>query len=239
MPVIPDDDSAAAAPLDGYLLEKPCIDSYVPVPGADQTCPELPEVETQHRTEQFGGDPSITYLVTLRVRGIHERHWYQGGTLHSSGRAYIGGLPTAHSPLAPNADFTPGQGACPMHPPETDDEFKLPFDLPVEIRPSDGCFNAYTIFALVVSAPKQAYYLNYTADFDGTDRPAHVVHATDYTVTVAIQGQAALDFYVIDGDHHQVTNDGTLTVEGLKVPQPYNGTLLQLDVVSVMRAPQL
>ncbi len=231
------DDSAAAEVLRGYLLEKPCIDGYIPIPGADQTCPEAPEVETQHRTEHFDGDAGVTYLVTLRVRGIHERHWYAGGTLHSSGRAYVGGFPTVHSPLAPDADFTPGQGACPVHPPETDEKFQLPFEVPLELRPSDGCFNAYTIFALTVSAPKQTYFLNYTDDFDGKDRPAHVVHATDYTVTIAIAGQAALDFYVIDGDHHQVTNDGTLSVEGLNVQQPYNGTLLQLDVVSVIRAP--
>jgi hypothetical protein len=233
----PGDESAAAQVLSGYLLEKPCVDGYVPVPNVNQTCPESPETETQHRTEHFGGDASVTYLVTLRVRGVNERHWYEGGSLDTNQRVYVGGRPTAHSPLAPDADFTPGQGACPMHPPETDEKFKLPFELPTEIRPSDGCFNAYTIFALIVSAPKQTYYLNYTDDFDGKDRPAHVVHATDYSITVSIQGQAALDFFVVDGDHHQVTNDGSVSVEGLKVAQPYNGTVLQLDVLSVTRAP--
>jgi hypothetical protein len=229
------DNRTVALALDGYLLKKPCVDTYVPMPNVNQTCPEKPEDENQHRLERFGGDPNVTYKVTLRVRGINERHWYEGGTLDPNMLFYSGGRPTAHSPLAPNAVFTPGQGACPMHPPETDAKFPLPFPLPTEINPSDGCFNAYTIFALVVSAPKRTYYLNYTDDFDGKDRPAHIVHKTDYVVTFPVQGQAQLDFYIIDGDHHQVTNDGTMTVSGLKVAEPYNGTFLQLDVVTVVQ----
>src|SRR4051794_4507929 len=51
-------------------------------------------------------------------------------------------------------------------------------------------------------------------------------YKTDYTVTIPISGQAQLDFYTIDGDHHQVTNNGTMTVANVKTAQPYNGNFL-------------
>ena len=55
-------------------------------------------------------------------------------------------------------------------------------------------------------------------------------------MTIPIAGQARLDFYTIDGDHHQVTNNGTMTVPNLKTAQPYNGNFLELTVVDVTRA---
>lgn len=79
-------------------------------------------------------------------------------------------------------------------------------------------------------------HLNQTKDFDGVDRQPHSVYKTDYTVTIPITGQAQLDFYTIDGDHHQVTNNGTMTVPNVKTAQPYNGNFLELTVVAVTRA---
>ena len=65
-------------------------------------------------------------------------------------------------------------------------------------------------------------------DFDGVDRQPHAVYKTDYTVTIPIAGQAMIDFYVIDGDHHQVANTN-MTVPNVKntqIKQPYVGQLL-------------
>jgi hypothetical protein len=236
----PADDKAAARVLDGYAILKPCVSTFKPTPNAngDCCCEELPANENQHHTEHFGGDPNVTYNVTLRVAGIAERYWYAGGVLDPVSKLfYVGGRPTIHSTAAPNANLAPGSGACKIHPPQTDGSFALPFTVPVEINPSDGCFNGFNIFALVVSSPKQSYYLNDTTDFDGVDRQPHKVYKNDYTVTFPIKGQAQLDFFTLDGDHHQVTNDGTMMVPGVTTAQPYNGNFLELSVVAVTRAP--
>jgi hypothetical protein len=232
-------DAAAAQVLNGYAILKPCVSSFKPTPNPDGNCccEELAANENQHSTKTFGGDSNVTYQVKLRIAGVAERYWYSGGTLDSVSKLfYTGGLPTIHSTQAPNSNLKPGSGACKIHPPETDGTMALPFKVPVEINPSDGCFNGFNLFAMTVSAPKQSYYLNYTTDFDGADRQPHKVYKTDYTVTIPIQGGATLDFYTIDGDHHQVTNDGTMTVPNVKTAQPYNGNFLELTVVSVTRA---
>ncbi len=233
------DDKAAAQVLDGYAILKPCVSTFKPTPNpnGDCCCEELAANENQHHTVRFGGDPAVTYSVTVRVAGIAERYWYAGGVLDPVSKLfYVGGLPTIHSAAAPNANLRPGSGACKIHPPETDATFALPFTVPSDINPSDGCFNGFNVFALTVSSPKRSYYLNDTTDFDGIDRQPHRVYKNDYTVTLPIQGQAQLDFYTIDGDHHQVTNDGTMTVPSVKTPQPYNGNFLEMTVVGVVRA---
>ena len=234
-------DRMAAQVLDGFAILKPCVSSFRPSGNANNSgdccCEELAANENQQITKQFGGDAGVTYNVKLRIAGVAERYWYSGGTLDATGKVfYTGGLPTIHSTAAPNSNLRPGQGACKIHPPETDSQFALPFTVPTEIRPSDGCYNGFNIFALTVASPKQSYYLNYTTDFDGIDRQPHGVYKTDYTITIPIMGQARLDFYTIDGDHHQVTNNGTMTVPNLKTAQPYNGNFLELTVVDVTRA---
>lgn len=235
---VAEDPRQAAAILDGFAILKPCL-NWQPSGmqnNGDCCCEELPANENQHIVKQFGGDPQITYQVTLRVAGVAERYWYAGGQLDSTSQIfYTGGLPTIHSDAAANAGLNPGQGACKIHPPETDGQFALPFSVPDELRPADNCYNGFNIFALVVSSPKQTYYLNYTADFDGNDRQPHSVYKTDYTVTIPIAGQSQLDFYTIDGDHHQVTNNGTMTLPGVSTPQPYNGNFLELAVLEVSR----
>jgi hypothetical protein len=235
----PADDRAAAAVIDGFAILKPCVSSFRPSMNAnnngDCCCEELAANENQRITKQFGGDPSVTYNVTVRVAGVAERYWYAGGMLDATSDVfYAGGLPTIHGP-APNNNLQPGQGACKVHPPETDGQFSLPFTVPVEIRPSDGCYNGFNVFALTVSSPKKSYYLNSTTDFDNVDRQPHSVYETDYTVTIPIQGQAQLDFYTIDGDHHQVTNNGTMTVPDVDTMQPYNGNFLEFTLIDVTR----
>jgi len=235
-----EDPRLAAQVLDGFALLKPCVSSFKPSGNAsnagDCCCEEMAENENQHVTRQFGGDASRVYQVKLRIAGVAERYWYADGELDKTSKLfYTGGLPTIHSEQAPNANLSAGQGACKIHPPQTDGQFKLPFAVPDEIRPKDGCYNGFNIFAMTVSSPKgkQSYYLNYTSDFDGADRQPHSVYENDYTVTLSIPGQAQLDFYTIDGDHHQVTNNGTMAVPNLKTPQPYNGNFLEFTLVDV------
>lgn len=230
------DPRAAAEVLSGFAILKPCKNwkpSGMPNNG-DCCCEEEPASENQHVTKQFGGDPQKTYSVKLRIAGVAERYWYDGGQLDAASQLfYTGGLPTIHSTSAPNTGLSPGQGACKIHPPETDGQYALPFTVPPEIKPQDGCYNGFNIFALTVSAPKQSYYLNYTTDYDHIDRQPHSVYKNDYTITIQIQGQAQLDFYTIDGDHHQVTNNGTMQLPDLKTPQPYNGNFLEFTVLDV------
>ncbi len=233
---VPVDARSAAEVLDGFAMLKPC-QGWKPSGmqnNGDCCCEEAPANENQHVTKQFGGDPQVTYNVKVRIAGVAERYWYAGGELDPSSKLfYSGGLPTIHSSSAANTGLSPGQGACKIHPPETDGQFALPFTVPPEIRPEDGCYNGFNIFALTVSSPKKSYYLNYTTDFDNSDRQPHWVYKTDYTVTIPIKGQAQLDFYTIDGDHHQVTNNGTMQLGNLKTPQPYNGNFLEFTVLDV------
>jgi hypothetical protein len=242
----PMDPRMAASVLDGFALLKPCF-STPPANCVGCICDENPSnilnsglaPENQHLTKQFGGDPAVTYNVKLRVVGVAERYWYSGGSLDPVGRIfYTGGLPTIHSTTAPNRNLAPGQGACKIHPPQTDGapyNLPIPFVVPPEVAPADNCYNGFNIFAMTVSAPKQSYFLNYTTDFDGIDRQTHTVYQTDYTVTIPIAGQATIDFYVIDGDHHQVTNTN-MTVPNVKntqIRQPYIGNFLELEVADV------
>jgi hypothetical protein len=237
------DGAAAAKVLDGFALLKPCFSA--PGSCAGCTCDENSSAllntgmapENQHITKQFGGDPNVTYHVTLRVVGVAERYWYAGGMLDPIGKVfYTGGLPTIHMPpQAPNTNLAPGQGACKIHPPQTDSQYPIPFTVPVEVAPADGCYNGFNVFAMTISSPKQTYFLNYTTDYDNVDRQPHAVYKTDYTVTIPFAGQSQIDFYVIDGDHHEVANT-TMTVPNVKtatIKQPYVGNFLELQVVGV------
>ena len=240
------DPRMAADVLDGFALLKPCFSA--PGSCAGCTCDENPSnilssgvaPENQHISKQFGGDAGAVYNVKLRVVGVAERYWYTGGTLDSTSKVfYTGGLPTIHSAQAPNNNLGPGQGACKIHPPQTNGSYPIPFAVPPEVAPADGCYNGFNIFAMTVSSPKQSYFLNETMDFDGVDRQPHAVYKTDYTVTIPIAGQAMIDFYVIDGDHHQVANTN-MTVPNVKntqIKQPYVGNFLELEVVDVTLAP--
>lgn len=242
----PADPKTAAAALDGFALLKPCFST--PSSCAGCTCDENPSnilntgvaPENQHIVKQFGGDTGVTYDVKLRVAGVAERYWYAGGTLDPTSKVfYTGGLPTIHSAQAPNQSLAPGAGACKIHPPQTDASFPLPFVVPPAVAPADNCYNGFNIFGVTVSSPKQTYFFNYTTDFDGVDRQPHAVYKTDYTVTIPIAGQATLDFYVIDGDHHEVANT-SMSVANLKnttIKQPYVGNFLELEVLDVTQRP--
>jgi hypothetical protein len=213
-------DVAAFATLNGYQLLDPCdLTNYTVTSDPGAVCPQKDNVKNQHLTLHVAGDASVTYVVKLHVRGILEGYWYDGGSLDPVGRAfYTGGVPT----VGGNASACKNMASS------------LPFMLPSELAPTDGCFNGFNMFAMSVSAPKQHYYLNYTAEKDG-DRPPHAVYKQDYTVSVDIQGQAALDFFIVGSDEHQCYNHNQ-TITGVALPMsPYIGEFLQFDVVSVTR----
>ena len=216
------DDNAALAPLNGYQLLDPCdLTNYQVQSDPGAVCPQLNAVKNQHVIKKIAGDASVTYNVTLRVRGIVERYWYEGGTLDPVSKVfYTGGVPTV-------GGFA---SAC------KNKASELPFQLPPDVSPSDGCFNGFNVFAMTVSAPKQHFYLNYTTD-KNSDRPPHAVYSQDYTVTIAMQGQATLDFYIIGSDEHQCYNHDKV-IDGVTLTSsPYIGEFLQFDVVTVTRAP--
>ncbi|MEO7033447.1 MAG: hypothetical protein ABI548_06215 [Polyangiaceae bacterium] len=213
-------DLAAAAVLNHYQLLDPCQSSYKAVATPGDVCPQDTAVKNQKIQLQFGGDASVTYDVTLHVRGVMEGYWYSGGMLDTkSNRFYTGGVPTI-------GGFT---SAC------KNKTSELPFALPAEITPTDNCWNGFNMFALVVSAPSQHYFLNYTADKDG-DRQPHAVYSNDYTVTIPIQGQAKLEFYIIGSDEHECYNFNGLISGVTTMPSPYVGDFVQFDVTSVTRA---
>jgi hypothetical protein len=220
----PVDDRAALAALDHFQLLDPCdLTSYKVEASPGAVCPQANDVKNQHVTRQLAGDPNVTYAVKLRVRGIVERYWYEGGQLDQTSKAfYTGGLPSI-------GGFS---SAC------KNKASELPFTLPSELTPEGGCFNGFNVFALAVSEPKQHYYLNYTTDKDG-DRPPHAVYALDYTVDLKLKGGAKLDFYVIGSDEHQCYNHDQV-LDGVQLPSsPYIGEFLQFDVLEVMREPAL
>lgn len=214
-------DRAAAAVLDGYQLLDPCQANYKAVATPGDVCPQDTAVKNQAIPLQFGGDATVTYNVTLHVRGIMEGYWYSGGVLDPvSMTFYTGGVPTIG-----------GFGsAC------KNKTSELPFMLPAELTPSDNCWNGFNMFGLTVSAPKQHYYLNYTAKMDN-DRPPHAVYTSDYTVTIPIQGQAKLEFYIVGSDEHQCYNFNQKTAGVTTTPNPYIGEFVQFDVTNVSRVP--
>jgi hypothetical protein len=214
------DDLAAAAILNRYQLLDPCQSSYNAVATPGDVCPQDPAVKNQAIPLQFGGDASVTYNVTLHVRGIMEGYWYSSGMLDpTSMRFYTGGVPTIGGYSSACKNMTS----------------ELPFMLPAEVTPTDNCWNGFNMFALTVSAPNQHYYLNYTAD-KNVDRPPHAVYESDYTVTIPIQGQAKLQFYIIGSDEHECYNFDKLVSGVTTTPSPYIGEFVQFDVTNVTRA---
>ena len=214
------DDLAAAAVLAGYQLLDPCQASYKAVATPGDVCPQDTAVKNQAIQLQFGGDPKVTYNVTLHLRGVMEGYWYSGGTLEPSNKTfYTGGVPTV-------GNFS---SAC------KNKTSELPFMLPAEITPTDNCWNGFNMFALTVSAPKQHYFLNYTANKDN-DRPPHAVYASDYSVTIPIRGQAKLGFYIVGSDEHQCYNFKQVVSGASTSPSPYIGQFVQFDVRDVTRA---
>jgi hypothetical protein len=94
----------------------------------------------------------------------------------------------------------------------------------------------YTAYMLTVADPKQVYFFNYNPS------TSHIHFLIDYEVTIPMRGGTTLTFEVNGGksvpDGHGVSNHDRLVVPGIPpAPDPYNGQLVQFDVVSVQPRP--
>ena len=90
----------------------------------------------------------------------------------------------------------------------------------------------YTAYMLTVADPQQVYFFNYNPS------TSHIHFLIDYEVTIPMRGGTTLTFEVNGGksvpDGHGVSNRDQLVVPGISpAPNPYNGQLVQFDVVSV------
>lgn len=92
---------------------------------------------------------------------------------------------------------------------------------------------AYSIssdIGLVISSPPHTYHLNYALD------DSDLVRVIQYNASFPINGRATARLYVNVQDGRQLINQdltGTpLHIDGVNVPEPYNGQFVQLDAVS-------
>lgn len=94
----------------------------------------------------------------------------------------------------------------------------------------------YSAYMLTVADPKQVYFFNYNPT------TSHMHFLIDYEVTIPMRGGTTLTFQVNGGksvpDGHDASNRERLVVPGIAPdPEPYNGQLVQFDVVSVDARP--
>lgn len=168
----------------------------------------------------FGGDPAITYSVTLRIRGVVETVIINGGTqvANSNGIMQVGGTGT----IPTGAGTMPSDGG------------------------NNGLRNLYT---LVVANPSGFYYINRMSPTDPivpatlgdttapSGDPYHPV-TIDYTVTISIQGQSYIGITsnAIDALERKNLdrNSVPLTVPGISpYPAAFDGQFAQVDVTGV------
>jgi hypothetical protein len=94
----------------------------------------------------------------------------------------------------------------------------------------------YSAYMLTVTDPQQVYFFNYNPT------TSHMHFLIDYEVTIPMRGGTTLTFQVNGGksvpDGHDASNRERLVVPGIAPdPEPYNGQLVQFDVVSVNARP--
>lgn len=65
-------DPAFAADLDELFMDRPCVDGSTSIPPAEGATCDLSGEQHEETIVTFGGDPEVTYEVTLRVRAIWE-----------------------------------------------------------------------------------------------------------------------------------------------------------------------
>lgn len=90
----------------------------------------------------------------------------------------------------------------------------------------------YTAYMLSVEDPKQVYFFNYSAT------TGHFHFLIDYEVVIPMRGGTNVTFEVNGGksvpDGHGVSNrESTVVPDVPPAPEPFNGQLVQFDVVSV------
>jgi hypothetical protein len=94
----------------------------------------------------------------------------------------------------------------------------------------------YTAYMLTVSDPQQVYFFNHNPT------TGHIHFLIDYEVVIPMRGGTTVTFEVNGGksvpDGHGVSNRERLVVPGIApAPEPFNGQLVQFDVLSVNPAP--
>ncbi|MEO8904047.1 MAG: hypothetical protein ABI488_17050 [Polyangiaceae bacterium] len=94
----------------------------------------------------------------------------------------------------------------------------------------------YSAYMLTIAEPRQVYFFNYNPTV------SHVHFLIDYEVTIPMRGGTTLTFEVNGGksvpDGHDGSNRERLVIPGIApAPDPYNGQLVQFDVVSVDARP--
>jgi hypothetical protein len=94
----------------------------------------------------------------------------------------------------------------------------------------------YASYMLTVADPPQVYFFNYNPT------TSHMHFLIDYEVTIPMRGGTTLTFEVNGGksvsDGHDASNREQLVVPGIEpAPAPYNGQLVQFDVVAVDARP--
>jgi hypothetical protein len=94
----------------------------------------------------------------------------------------------------------------------------------------------YSAYMLTVADPQEVYFFNYNPT------TSHMHFLIDYEVTIPMRGGTTLTFQVNGGksvpDGHDASNRERLVVPGIEpAPDPYNGQLVQFDVVSVVARP--
>jgi hypothetical protein len=94
----------------------------------------------------------------------------------------------------------------------------------------------YTAYMLSVAQPQQVYFFNYNPT------TGHIHFLLDYEVVIPMQGGTTVTFEVNGGksvpDGHGVSNREQLVVPDIPpAPNPFNGQLVQFDVVSVQPHP--
>ncbi len=90
----------------------------------------------------------------------------------------------------------------------------------------------YTSYMLTVAEPHEVYYFNHNPN------TGHIHFLFDYEVVIPMKGGTSVTFEVNGGksvpDGHGVSNRESLVVPGIPpAPAPFNGQLVQFDVVSV------
>jgi hypothetical protein len=94
----------------------------------------------------------------------------------------------------------------------------------------------YAAYMLTVADPQQVYFFNYNPT------TSHIHFLIDYEVTIPMRGGTTLTFEVDGGDSvpdgHGLSNRDQFVVPGIPpAPDPFNGQLVQFDVVSVQPQP--
>jgi hypothetical protein len=108
---------------------------------------------------------------------------------------------------------------------------------PDPLRKNNG--QAYNVYQIAVSDPRQDYFLNRDTDdaLGSGYTPSHSVFNVDYTVTIKARGGATVSVITDDQPRSgMINNADKLVVAGLPeglIPQPWDGQFFYIEVTSL------